>query len=1016
MPITGLQRMVKQYPFSSGLSQKGDVRAENPPALDICKDVEFDQTGGVQTRKPYAAMGLNISTGGFILSSFVRRIFDNNGELLLFTKDRLYSWVPQSSTWSDRGEHPAAVTSEELVFADNGDQEICDRCEINGVGFYAWQEGAASYVAARDSFTKAVIQSPIKFNGDQRPRLLVVTSAAIKRAMLFTVNTSAGGVVSLIVRVLDPSNVAASVLTAATTVVGANVAAYDVTQVIGGTTLVGVASLTTTTSYTAFSLDISATVATSTKARTCDGAICLASAITSNVAQIVRMNGTAIVGDLINSLTLADVRANDALGTDALATVFPQLTACYPTVTATPEVCDVYESSAIFVSKGSISTAGTVTALAMFTNQNKLASRAFTRSSDAKTYVWSVTDPIGAGAGNLQGTYHLLRSDKFWIATSRIGNAQSNFGTSAHLCSVQPTPNQDEYGFCGVFKRQIINQGSISTSGVQPAFTARAPRDIIVTFDSNDARRCARFGSALYVTGGLVLQYDGIGLSEVNFATGPVGTHCTDHGVAGAIPAGKYGYKGTIRAMNAQGEADRSSSYGVQLEIIAASKRTDDNGQNPAFWITRRVPGSITYEWWRTTVNPVSTTPFYLVSSQDPAAVSPNGYVPDNATALYLTAFTDNATDATIAINEQHPETGNVLPSLPPPPCRLIMSTANRLFVSGIAGLPNQVRYSKYRADGRVAAFNDGLSIDVPAVGGAITGLSFLNETLIVFRQTAIYAFAGDGFDDTGGGSNYASGHVITIDVGATTQESIVATDSGLLFQSSKGWHMLSRAFDVQYIGAGVMDYDAETVLSAHLSTTQHQLRIITPNRCIIFDNTVGQWGEWSIADGLHACVWQGQHVYLSSGAGGPKRQRTDFVGVDYGLDVETAWFDLNQLQGEARVWKILILGEYRGPHQMQIRVGRDYEATGGAPTYSTTYYDNVVWPVNATVVGGPEQVRHGPSRQECQSLKVRITAVNVSGNTAVPPDNEALRLTAIALELGVKEGLYQRLTAAQKV
>jgi len=469
--------------------------------------------------------------------------------------------------------------------------------------------------------------------------------------------------------------------------------------------------------------------------------------------------------------------------------------------------------------------------------------------------------------------------------------------------------------------------------------------------------------------------------------------------------------------MNAQGEVDRSGSYSTAITTMVAGHQGDDGGFTRSYQTSRKTNTSVALEYWRTTVNPFSSTPFYLVSSQDPAAVNPNRYLNNgqSVSVAYVTQFIDSMPDATASIKEQHPETGGVLTNLPPPPARIIAATSTRLFIAGIAGQPNKVWYSKFRADGKVAAFNDYLTIDVPAVGGSITGIAIMNETLIVFRQTAIYAFAGSGYDDTGGGANYAEAHIITIDVGATTQDSIVVTDSGLMFQSSKGWHFLSRSLDVQFIGGPVLYYDSETVLSAHLSSTQHQLRIITSGRCLIYDNTAGQWGEWTIGDGVHSCVWQGAHVYLSNTVG-PKKQRTDFVGVDYGLDIETSWIDLTELQGEARVWKILILGEYRGAHQLRIRIARDYEETGGAPFYVPTYYDDVTWSPNSLIVGGPEQVRHGPSRQECQAIKVRLTALSISGAAASVPDNEALRLTAIALELGVKQGLYQRLTAAQKV
>jgi len=49
-------------------------------------------------------------------------------------------------------------------------------------------------------------------------------------------------------------------------------------------------------------------------------------------------------------------------------------------------------------------------------------------------------------------------------------------------------------------------------------------------------------------------------------------------------------------------------------------------------------------------------------------------------------------------------------------------------------------------------------------------------------------------------------------------------------------------------------------------------------------------------------------------------------------------------------------------------------------------------------------------------TVDIEIDLAEVESLAASVPDNDALRLTAIALELGVKQGLYQRLTAAQKV
>jgi len=205
--------------------------------------------------------------------------------------------------------------------------------------------------------------------------------------------------------------------------------------------------------------------------------------------------------------------------------------------------------------------------------------------------VWLLDDPAGDG-GNSFGTYRLLRSDGFLVARSQVGNVALNLSLYGHLPGVQATANADEYAWCGVYKREIVDPGALSSGGVVANFAARAPRDVVITFDSNDARRCARFGKTLYVSGGILLQYDGSGLAELNFSTGPYQNPMNDNGVVpGAglgLSAGSYSYKTTLRAMNAQGEIDRSSSYSTRTINVIATHQTDDGGSTYGYPVSRR--------------------------------------------------------------------------------------------------------------------------------------------------------------------------------------------------------------------------------------------------------------------------------------------------------------------------------------------------------------------------------------------------------------------------------------------
>ncbi len=183
----------------------------------------------------------------------------------------------------------------------------------------------------------------------------------------------------------------------------------------------------------------------------------------------------------------------------------------------------------------------------------------------------------------------------------------------------------------------------------------------------------------------------------------------------------------------------------------------------------------------------------------------------------------------------------------------------------------------------------------------------------------------------------------------------------------------------------------------------------------LVWDYLAQQWGEWTISGGLHACMWSGAHVCL--GAAGPLLQETAYTALTYGLDVETAWIKPADLQGFSRVRKLQILGEYRSVDLTHLRVRIAYN-------YSATYVDDKYWPVSPTTVGGPLQLKIGPRRQQVQAIKIRITAIRrfvmmteesllVTINGA--PTGEAMKLTGIALEVGLKRGLYPRLSAAQR-
>lgn len=969
----GINWQVVNIPFAAGLNQKADDRARPQPFLDIAKDVQFDELGGCQTRLPFGASAGSIFGGGTLADC--RRVDTVNGELVVFTKDAIYAWNEQLAKWVLRSTYLAVDVAETPRFATTGDQIDGDRAELLGTVVDVWVEGTQPYVAAHDKVTGAVLLQPTAVNlgvAGGRPRLV-----ALVTKILFFFETAGG----LEVIALDPANPAAAVGGLSTNVAAAAVfnSNYDVCKVEGQDLVVGAYRRDTTTSYSVFTCTSALVVTTSTKARTCTGPIAVASVpVTGLQTQVIRQDGAvSIQGDFLTTSTLADVTINQTI-VNSTATR-QQIAACYRSVQNSGAYrCYVYASSESptsglgLVTQNFVDTAGTIGTSSTFIRILGVASRAF--DYNGSVYAWfafaqqSTVATLGAFTTPplaLQNTYFLYRDDGLLVAKVIAARGGGFPPTQGHLNGVALTSGTTTFSWCGTQRRRI----KLGTGDTD--FAAREPVDVVFTFDSDKARRCDRIGSTLYISGGEILQYDGVRLVEVGFHIYPWILGLID-APGGATPAGVLSYKQTYRYLNAQGETERSTTAtigtinntGARVTILTSTPLT----------VTHKTTVVPAAEFWRTVVVPSVESPFFLVSSQDPAALTnPNRYMPNSTTVTTLPSFNDDLADASITIREANNENGAVLEAIAPPAAAIIVATDTRLFLAGVAGDPDRVWYSRLRANNEVASFNDTLVIDVPRPGGALTSIAFLDETLFVFRATSIYALPGQGLDNVGQGSSFGPARIVSLDLGAISHEAVALIPQGLIFKSSKGWQLLRGNGSLEFIGDKVSDYDSETPLSIVVVEKQHQVRILSSARMLVWDYLVNQWFEWSITDGVHSCMYRGQHVYLT--ATGTRTQLTTYTGLTYGLDVETTWIKLSDLQGAARCRKLQPLGEVRSSCLVRARVGYNYRPG---------YVDDVARTPTLLTPGDPLQVKHGPRRPQCEALKLRITAVTAGTSASL--------------------------------
>ena len=1056
--VMALPRMLKEISFGAGLNTRGDERAQPEELLDIGVNVEFDDVGDLRCRFPFDNVRTALVGGGTLADA--RKFAMHGDELVCFTSTSLYSWVPALSAWEYRGEHLAVATDEETVFATPGDQDYADRAELNGHVVYCWQTAADGVrIAVRDKATGAIVQPPTTIRPSSgfvyvQPRLVALDGCV----MLFWINFVVLGTTTLMAAriTVDPYTYTVAGSPIATVAAGVSSFFYDVCRIPGQDRCYVVldgSGAGSPNGYTITSVD--STFAGAQTAGTVPrgaassvGPIAIAVSPDAAFCTVVVTLGQVVYAYVWNvtgagvPLTAVAAATDVALDATGMALDCSQVTAAYRlTQDGGHYRCYVFwtwnESDTAFSYSGAgpanivfscrenwIDATGATGGMEVFVAGLGLGARAFAR--DAHVYLvgtfaglsFSASDPSGTFS-ELQNTYYLYRDDGFLVAKAVWGEG-GGFHVRGWLPNVAADAiNADAMVFMGSIRR-IVPVGKDAdladpTKKYAKNYAERAPRQITFRWDDNRARRCLQFGETMYVLGGLVLQYDGAQLVELGTCSYPWEVDVAA-GSSGTVAAAGYSYKATDRWTNGKGETDRSTTGTVANFTLAAPNSIKVSAPN--LHITRKADVAI--EFWRTAGNPVAGAPFFLVTSQDPGDTSGNNdYVQSNTTPTgtqsynLLASVTDNLSDAALEVLTANPENNSVLASIEPPPASIGFTDSQRVFLAGIPGYPNTVYYSKYRQPGLVAAFNDGLTFDTPAGGGAITAIDVLDGVLIVWCETATYAFAGAGFDDTGGGSNFSLARIISKDLGCVAQEACALTDDGFFVKTNKGWKVLDRTLTYQDIGAGPHKYDAEPVYAMAVLTDRHQVRILTSGRMLVFDTLVKKWAESSISDGLDMLLWNGTPSYLTATGVRAENSNLNVWTNDYTLtqmDVELGWIKFGGMQSRAIVDFVQLLGELRTGCKIRVRLAKDYEAVSEDVW---NYHTDKTWTPYPGTIGSALQLKQGPRWRRCQALKARFTVTHIDGVS--PLTGPCVRLTSIAMPFALEPNPYSALAPAQK-
>lgn len=513
---------------------------------------------------------------------------------------------------------------------------------------------------------------------------------------------------------------------------------------------------------------------------------------------------------------------------------------------------------------------------------------------------------------------------------------------------------------------------------------------VTISFDHKPV--FAELANGLHVTGGFLYLFDGVELAEHNFLQAPNNITLTSATTPSPqVPAGTYYYAVCYEWQDSSGQIQYGqTALSASITVAATSIIT------------------IKFPWLRLTnrKSPIYVGIYRSTDGQTYYKLPGTGVgsnLENYADQLANGSFADNV--ASTAGQPILYTSGGVVDNYCMPSCSYVANYKKRMIAipseqPTIWWFSQEIASSIYGAIGNPVEFSTLLSSTVDEKGGGITGVIQMDDKLMLFKNTGIFAVQGDGPSRNNTNNDFTPAQLIATDTGATSGLSLVLMPNGVMYQSAKGIYLVDRSLSVSYIGAPVEAYNSDSVLSAELIYNLNQIRFgMSSGVALVYNYIFNQWSIFTNHAMTQAVIYGQKYTFAkSNGVVWQETPGSYFdAGANISLKLTTSWLSFAQLQGYQRVYKLMLLGEYYTPHTLQVTVAVDFDPT----IVQTT---NIVANASTVVPSSLYQWRYFFTRQKCQSLQFTIQDSASAGTLG-----QGYSISSMGFEVGSKKGLVKK-------
>lgn len=928
--------------FAGGLNTKTDPKGVPATQLLVCENAVFRRATSLQKRYGYESLSQTIESSAALQSS-AQHLGVRDGELLAFSPTRCYSRQTGADQWSDAGQVYSVVGADRPLVKTGTQQSQPDMATLSGVTVVAWEDSSGGvWWSVVDAVSRRILRGATQADAlGQAPRCV---PCGDNLHVYYTV-PSRTALMAVVVDPLAPGRAVAPV-TILDDLDGAN-PRYDAVPTKRQGTPAAIAWLENTSTsirvgYVDQSGTLGAPVVGYPSVITYPAGMLPASPIAIAFGDIDGADGDRIAVSYVTGAGTATVSVFSG-GQGVIAPI--------------DDLIDMHGGAATSAQRMALAiraTAAGVRATVVWEEAAAQPSERFCVINTLDT-IAGLTESATIRSVGLAGGAFLVGADAFAVFVH-----DTTFFNSYVALRINGIPTD----------------GIVSIARMAPAAAAGAPPrhhlptahvvDDVVTFslpvrerlasENNDKFREAgirlfeldfaspqshqtvQLGRGLYLGGACMQHYDGRIWSEFGFHVGPELITAVPSALGGALThSTTYEYRAWYEWTDAQGEIHRGpTSQGTLVTMGVA-----DDGVTltlPTYRITNKPNVRICVARSQAAKTGKTAQLFRITSLDLATAGQPNGYVASSIGVDHVT-FVDEMSDSDVALQEEIYTDGGVLSNDPAPLGAVVARSKSRLFATDPSS-GTTIRYSQPIDDGYAVEWPPDLIQTVDPFGGDVTALASQDDRVVIFKESAIFVFSGDGPAINGdtATSGFTLPQLVTSDVGCTEPNSIVLTPTGHMFKSAKGIYLLGRDGGVEYVGAAVEAYNGQRIVRASVMPDRTQVVFLTDaGSTLLFDYLFGQWSTFTNHEGLDAAVVLNAYHYLR--IDGRVFRETVGAYADDGkrirLRLETAWLHmLDQLQGFQRFWYLHILGSWMSPHQLGVQYETDY-----SPGWTDSYW-----------------------------------------------------------------------------